>query len=147
MSRVLEPATYVKWLDHFLPPLQSGRFAPLTEPVALSTSAPPQSAGRGENAVIRGTQFSVAGGGPLDTLLNGAAALATERAGVAGLSFARAQSMERIARALPANDPRVAAWRRLSAIQAERGFELLRDDTAGMSWLPAQALLYETVRK
>jgi hypothetical protein len=119
MSRVLQPAVYMKWLDHFLPPLESGRFAPLTEPLAI----------------------------PVDTLPNGAAALATERAGLAGLSFARAQSMERIARALPANDPRVAVWRRLSAIQADRGFQLLRDDTAGMSWLPAQALLYETVRK
>ena len=55
--------------------------------------------------------------------------------------------MERIALALPANDPRVEAWHRLSAIQADRGFQLLRDDTAGMSWLPAQALLYETVRE
>jgi hypothetical protein len=149
MSRVLQPAVYMKWLDHFLPPLQSGRFAPLTEPIVVPTSPPPlqPAAGRGENVDIRGTQFSVIGGGPLDTLLNGAAALATERAGLAGLSFARAQSMERIAHALPANDPRVAVWRRLSAIQADRGFQLLRDDTAGMSWLPAQALLYETVRK
>jgi hypothetical protein len=55
--------------------------------------------------------------------------------------------MERIARALPAGDPRIAAWHRLSAIQADRGFELMRDDTAGISWLPAQALLYAMVRK
>jgi hypothetical protein len=54
--------------------------------------------------------------------------------------------MERIARALPAKDQRVGAWRRLAAIQAQRGFELLRDETAGISWVPAQALLYETVR-
>ena len=33
--------------------------------------------------------------------------------------------MERIARALPATDPRVAAWHRLSAIQADRGFAAL----------------------
>jgi hypothetical protein len=148
MSRVLERAVYMKWLDRFLPPLESGRFAPLTESIAVSTSTRSQSeAGRGENVVIRGTQFSVVGGAPLDTLLNGAAALAAERAGIAGLSFARAQSMERIARALPTNDPRVAAWHRLSAIQADRGFQLLRDDTAGISWLPAEALLYQTVRK
>ncbi|HEY9228376.1 MAG TPA: DUF2891 family protein, partial [Gemmatimonadaceae bacterium] len=76
-----------------------------------------------------------------------ATALANERARLAGLSFSRAQAMERIARALPASDPRVAAWRRLAAIQADRGFELMRDDTAGISWLSAQALLYETVRK
>jgi hypothetical protein len=133
MSRVLEPGAYVTWLDHFLPPLQSGWFAPLTEPIAIPTSAP-QTAGRG--------------GAAPDTSAGGAAAaLATERARLAGLSFARAQAMERIARALPTNDPRIAAWHRLSAIQADRGFQLLRDDTAGMSWLPAQALLYETVRK
>ena len=133
MARVLEPSAYVKWLDRFLPPLQSGRFAPLTEPIAIPTSAPPASA---------------RGGAALDTSSNAAtAALATERARLAGLSFARAQAMERIARVLPPRDPRVAAWHRLSAIQADRGFQLLRDDTAGMSWLPAQALLYETVRK
>jgi len=133
MSRVLEPGAYVTWLDRFLPPLQSGRFAPLTEPIAIPTSAPP-SAGRG--------------GAAPDTSAGGAAAaLATERARLAGLSFARAQAMERIALALPANDRRVEAWHRLSAIQADRGFQLLRDDTAGMSWLPAQALLYETVRE
>ncbi|MGH7616933.1 MAG: hypothetical protein ACREPM_06865, partial [Gemmatimonadaceae bacterium] len=62
-------------------------------------------------------------------------------------SFARAQAMERIARALPAADPRVVVWHRLSAIQANRGFELMRDDSAGIAWLPAQALLYETLRQ
>src|SRR5262245_35346645 len=80
MARVLDPSAYVKWLDHFLPPLQSGRFAPLTEPIAIPTSAPPASA---------------RGGAALDTSSNAAtAALATERARLAGLSFARAQSME-----------------------------------------------------
>ena len=133
MARVLGPAAYVTWLDHFLPSLQSGRFAPLTEAVAIPTTAP--------TAPARG------GAAPDTSSTAATAALATERARLAGLSFARAQSMERIARALPANDPRVAAWHRLSAIQADRGFQLLRDDTAGMSWLPAQALLYQTVRK
>jgi len=132
MARVLDQRAYVAWIDRFLPPLQSGRFAPLTEPVVAPTSAP-FAAGR-------------AGGAPDTSAAGAAAALATERARLAGLSFARAQSMERIARALPASDPRVAAWHRLSAIQAARGYELLRDDSAGISWLPAQALLYETVR-
>ena len=137
MSRVLEPRAYVAWLDRFLPPLQSGRFAPLTEADRDSDVALRRGAGRG--------------GAGADTSANAAtaaaAALATERARLAGLSFARAQAMERIARALPATDPRVEAWHRLSAIQADRGFELMRDDSAGISWLPAQALLYETLRK
>lgn len=141
MSRVLEPRAYVAWLDRALPPLQSGRFAPLTEAIAIPTAAPPPQ----PPAVAVPIDTSPAGRAA--TAAAAAAALATERARLAGLSFSRAQSMERIARALPATDPRVAAWQRLSAIQAERGFELMRDDQAGISWLPAHALLYMTVRK
>jgi hypothetical protein len=133
MSRVLEPRAYLTWLNRFLPPLQSGRFAPLTEPIAIPVAAPP-AAGRGG---VIDTSASAA--------LAAANALATERARLAALSFSRAQAMERIARALPASDPRVAAWHRLSAIQASRGFELMRNDSAGIYWLPAQALLYGTV--
>ena len=136
MSRVLEPRAYVAWIDRVLPPLQSGRFAPLTEAIAIPTAAPPPT----PQPVAASVDTTPAGRAA--TAAAAAAALATERARVAGLSFSRAQSMERIARALPATDPRVAAWHRLSAIQAERGFELMRDDQAGISWLPAQALLY-----
>jgi Protein of unknown function (DUF2891) len=134
MSRVLEQRAYVAWIGRVLPPLQSGRFAPLTEAIAVPTAAPaPQ---------------PPPGAAPTDTTPSArAAALETERARLAGLSFSRAQSMERIARALPATDPRVAVWHRLSAIQAERGFELMRNDQAGLSWLPAQALLYVMVRR
>lgn len=126
MSSMLEPRAYLTWLDRFLPPLPSGRFAPLTEPLP----AP---------ATVRATDSTATAAT--------SAAFGIERARLAGLSFARAQSMERIARALPPRDPRVAVWHRLSDIQAERGFELMRDDTAGLFWLPAQALLYEAVRK
>lgn len=134
MSRVLEPRAYVAWLARFLPPLQSGRFAPLTEPIAVPVTGPP-AAGRG--GVPDTSAVAVA--------LAAANALAAERARLAALSFSRAQAMERIARALPSSDPRVAAWHRLSAIQASRGFELMRNDSAGIYWLPAQALLYGTV--
>jgi hypothetical protein len=138
MSRVLEPHAYVAWLDRFLPPLQSGRFAPLTEAIAIPTVAPtPPTATRTDTSAAGRAAAAAAA----------ATGLATERARIAGLSFSRAQSMERIAHALPATDPHVVAWHRLSAIQAERGFELMRDDESGISWLPAQALLYLTVRK
>jgi hypothetical protein len=139
MARVLEPRAYLAWVSRVLPPLQSGRFAPLTEPIAIPTAAPPPAtptAPADTSPAGRAAAASVA-----------ATALANERARLAGLSFSRAQSMERIARALPENDPRVAAWHRLSAIQADRGFALMRDDQSGVSWLPAQALLYLTVRK
>ena len=113
MARVLDQSAFVSWLDAFLPPLQSGRFAPLTEP-----------AGGGETHVT-----------PAD------------RTRWSGLSFQRAQAMERIAHALPTTDARIAALHRLSAIQATRGFELMRDDVPGVSWLPAYALLYIDARK
>jgi hypothetical protein len=141
MSRVLETPAYVAWIDRILPPLQSGRFAPLTEAIPIPTLAPPPQ----PLAVSAAVDTTPAGRAA--TAAAAAIALATERARLAGLSFSRAQSMERIARALPVTDPRVAAWHRLSAIQAERGFELMRDDQAGLSWLPAQALLYMTVRQ
>ena len=132
MGRVLNQREYLGWVARFLPPLHSGRFAPLTEAIAFPAAAPMPDAGRG-NAD--------------STAAAAALAIANERARIAGLSFARAQAMERIARALPRGDPQVAAWRRLGSIQASRGFELMRDDTAGMSWLPAQALLYAMVRE
>ena len=135
MSRVLEPRAYVAWLDRFLPPLQSGRFAPLTEAATNPTASPPPAARGGAPDTSAATAAATA------------AALATERARLAGLSFSRAQTMERIARALPDRDPRAGALRRLSAIQADRGYELMRNDTAGSYWLPAQALLFEAVRK
>ena len=134
MGRVLEPDAYAAWLDRFLPPLQSGRFSALIVPLGDPSAGPPRPAAGGATAA--------------DTSRSAvAAALASDRARRAGLSFSRAQSMERIARALPPADPRVEAWRRLAAIQAARGYELMRDDRVGMSWVPAQALLYETVRK
>jgi hypothetical protein len=139
MARVLEPRAYLAWVSRVLPPLQSGRFAPLTEPIAIPTSAPAPA--------TPAAPADTSPGGRAAAAAAAATALATERARLAGLSFARAQSMERIARAFPANDARVDAWHRLSSIQADRGFELMRDDQSGVSWLPAQALLYLTVRK
>jgi hypothetical protein len=48
MSRVLPTAAFVEWLDAFLPPLESGRFAPLTQPAG----------GTGTVAEADRTQFS-----------------------------------------------------------------------------------------
>jgi len=146
MSRVLEQRAYLAWIGNFLPPLQSGRFAALTEPIAIPVSAPPPNAASGATA-SRGATADTSAAAIAAAAAAAATALATERARLAALSFSRAQAMERIARALPGADPRVEAWHRLSAIQADRGFELMRDDSAGIYWLPAQALLYESIRQ
>src|SRR4029079_18229616 len=105
MARVLDPRAYRAWLDRVLPPLQSGRFSPLTEAIAIPTSAPaPQAPPNGGAAPADTTPTRRAAAATA-----AATALSTERARLAGLSFSRAQSMERIARALPTTDPRVAA--------------------------------------
>ena len=135
MSQVLDSTEYLAWLDRFLPPLESGRFAPLTVPLGDPTATPPRVTGAAGLAAADTSPAAAA------------AALASDRARRAGLSMSRAQSMERIAHALPPTDARVAAWHRLAHVQAARGYELMRDDRAGISWLPAQALLYEIIRK
>ncbi len=109
MARSLSPEAFAKWLEDFLPPLTSDRFAPLREPVS-------------------------------DTVTG------SERARLNGLSLQRAYAMERIGRALPHADPRVEPWKRLSAIQAARGFELLRGEVTGVAWVPAWALRYLDAR-
>src|SRR5262245_12879326 len=80
------------------------------------------------------------------TIAAGANAAPNERARFASLALQRAYSIEQIARALPVADARVAVLRRLSAIHADRGFQLLRNETTGTHWLPAYALLYLTAR-
>jgi len=112
MSRVLGRNDFANWLRHFLPPLESGRFSPLTEPAGGTEAVP-----------------------------------ASDSARLSGLSFQRAQAMERIAAALPSSDPWVNALHRISAIHGKRGFDLMRGDVSGISWLPAYALLYIEARK
>ena len=76
----------------------------------------------------------------------GASAAGSDRARLAGLAFQRAYAMERIAQALVPTDARVIVLRRLAALHADRGMQLLRADTAGGHWVPAYALLYFEVR-
>ncbi len=61
-----------------------------------------------------------------------------------GLAFSRAAAMLTIAGALPANDPRVAVFRRLAAIHAVQGYKTL--DQAGYletHWIASYALMYQ----
>ena len=84
--------------------------------------------------------------GPL-TEAPGRETTGNERVRLAALGLQRAYGLERIANALPAADARIAALRKLSAIHADRGFQLMRTDTQGTYWLPSLALLYLTTRK
>jgi hypothetical protein len=95
----------------------------------------------------RGTQADTSATAIAAAATAAAVALANEHARFAGLSFARATSMERIAHALPSGDKRVVVLHRLAAMHATRAYDLMRDDAAGESWLPAQAVLFDIVRR
>ncbi len=61
-----------------------------------------------------------------------------------GLGFARGEAMLAIANALPPNDPRVAAYRRLAAINGEQAFRNLEGaGYFGSHWLGTYAVRYE----
>jgi hypothetical protein len=60
-----------------------------------------------------------------------------------GLAFSRAEALLRITEALPANDPRVTAYRRLAAINGQQGFQdLAAAGYLGSHWLATYALRY-----
>jgi hypothetical protein len=93
MSRLLDRAAFLPWLDAFLPAIHSVEFRPLTEPL--------------------GPEF-----------VENPTALAA-RSHIIGLAFLRAKSMGELANLLPADDPRGAALRRIAAIQAAKGFQVI----------------------
>jgi hypothetical protein len=65
------------------------------------------------------------------------------RSHLIGLAFIRADAMNRIAAALPAGDPRAAAYERLAAFHGAVGFDAMFDaDYAGSHWIGTFALKY-----
>jgi hypothetical protein len=65
------------------------------------------------------------------------------RSHLIGLAFVRADAMNRIAAALPADDARVAAYRKLAVLHGSMGFEAMFDaDYAGSHWIGTFALKY-----
>ncbi len=65
------------------------------------------------------------------------------RSHLIGLAFIRADAMNRIVAALPANDPRVEVYRKLALLHGSMGFEAMFDaDYAGSHWIGTFALKY-----
>lgn len=141
MAAVLDRAEYLLWLDDFLPPLTSREFAPLTSPTdpedvvdAMEEADDPTPGALLGDDEDEGEEDRVA---------------AAERRYLAstshliGLAFIRADAMNRIASALPADDPRVPALRRLARLHGSKGFDALFDaDYAGSHWIGTFALKY-----
>ena len=147
MSRVLDPAAFLPWFDQFLASPESAAFkTPLR---SISFDAVPVAAGRGPRArrshlagagkaarpaapsgpPSRGARIGRPGdrsgwrgfGGPRGT--DGSGPQTNPRATWIGLAFTRASAYSHLAATLPAGDPRIAVFRRLSDLHAEQGQE------------------------
>ena len=121
MARVLDQKSYVAWLNSFLPPVDSPAFQVYAKDIDTSHGNSKE-----ENA---------------DQQMGA-------KSHLIGLSFERATQLLTIANALPKDDPRVAAFRKLSTINAKHGYDKI--GTAGymgQHWLATYALLYENALK
>jgi hypothetical protein len=121
MSRIMDQKQYVSWLDSFLPPVTSSEFQVYASDI--------------DSSRISGSG-STADADDKDGLLGA-------KAHLIGLAFQRAASLVRIASALPKDDPRVAVFQRLAAMNARQGFNKMGDaGYAGQHWLATYAVLY-----
>ncbi len=145
MTRVLPPATFVPWLDAFLPPITSPKFTPLL----TATTAPlGRTGGGGAN---RGAGAPAGAAGPPAPTPNPSAEGAPGRGRGGGaaaarttpivLALTRAEAFHRLALALPDADPRAAAFRRLAALHGDAGVRAVVDPAVVEApWLGAFAL-------
>lgn len=134
MSRVLDQAAFVKWFDAFLPAAQSTKFNPLRT-ISFDAVAPTRrGASRGQRdtgAPATGTPVNPATSNPRATWI--------------GLAFTRADAYSRLVTALPATDARIAVFRRLAEIHAEKGQqELVNPAAFDAPWVGALAVSYLT---
>lgn len=108
MGAVLPQQEFSRWLTAFLPAPGSSGFRALTQVVAM----------QGSNADLEKSNMLGA------------------KAHLIGLAVSRAKSLENIAAALPASDPRVREYRRIAARQARGGLDAMYEaDYAGTHWI------------
>jgi len=120
MGRVLTPNDYTKWLDAFFPSVYSEEF---------QTYAKEIDAVHGNNRDTTGTDEE-----------------GLPNAHLIGLNFQRAADFLMIAQSLPKDDPRVAVYQRLGAINGKQGYDKIgAAGYLGTHWLATYALLYENL--
>lgn len=172
MSRVLDPASFMPWFDKFLPAAESPAFKPLRSISFDVVGGRGRGGNRGGAASARGAGAAARGAGA-PTAPSGAAAApngrltppagsaesasadaapgpggrgggqSNPRANWIGLAFTRASAFSRLAAALPADDPRVAVFRRLADIHAQLGQqEVVTTAAFDAPWVGALAVSY-----
>lgn len=121
MGRVMDQKRYLLWLDSFLPPVDSEAFQVYAKDIDTSHGSSKDESAEQEMG---------------------------SKSHLIGLSFERATQLLTIADALPKDDPRVAVFRRLSAMNAQHGYEKINmAGYMGQHWLATYALLYENALK
>jgi len=121
MGRVMDQASYVKWLDGFLPPVYSDEFQVYAKDVDMSHT----------NTAGPDAQVQLAAEGHL-----------------IGLNFQRATALLTIAQALPKDDARGEVFRRLAVMSATHGYAKFGNaGYEGQHWLSTFALLFENAMK
>jgi hypothetical protein len=149
MSRVLEPAAYVTWLDAFLPAAHSANFKPLRS-ISFDATGPARGrGGRGDRSsaptptATPAPAATATGRGATPTPTPSAVVAMNARANWIGLAFTRAGAFARVAAALPPTDARVEVFQRLSEIHADMGHrELTHPAAFEAPWVGAFAVSY-----
>lgn len=144
MAAVMNSSDYLEWLNDFLPPVTSREFSPLTGPVDPDEVI--QDAD--DEPTTTGPEGDVAGD-PTDEEAaeeRREAAEARFLAGAShliGLAFIRGDAINRIIDALPADDARIPALRKIAVLHGSRGFDAMFEaDYAGSHWIGTFALKY-----
>jgi Protein of unknown function (DUF2891) len=121
MTRILDSASYLTWLNGFLPPADSPRFDVYAAEIETARAVP-----TGSNLDAEDT------GGMLGASSH-----------LIGLAFQRAECLLRIAAALPSDDPRIAVYRNLASTNAHQALRKIGDaGYFGQHWLATYAVLY-----
>jgi hypothetical protein len=142
MAAVLDADTFRAWLDDFLPPVTSRAFRPLTSPTD------PDDVVAEMERVEDTTSSSDASDEDGPTSLAERREAAERRflasaSHLIGLAFIRADALNRIVAALPEDDPRIPALRKIARLHGSRGFDAMFDaDYAGSHWIGTFALKY-----
>jgi hypothetical protein len=140
MAAVLDAEAFVEWFDDFLPPLTSREFKPLTSPAdpdeVVTSMEDVSDAPQADEPGTEGRSVE-------DRRKDAERQFLASSSHLIGLAFIRADALNRIATALPADDPRIPALRRIAHLHGSRGFEAMFDaDYAGSHWIGTFALKY-----
>jgi len=128
MSRILTPDSFAKWLGAFLPPVNTSRFASVTQPIE---------GGSGYlNDLVEQDNEGEENGEDDEGDLKSA------KSHLIGLAFHRADALYRIAEALPDGDARTEVYRKVARLNAKRGFDtMFNADYMGTHWLGTYAVM------